>query len=157
MDKRNYKLSRFLLTVILVLGFVLTLSGCSLFRSRDDFQGEPVARPIPQGITEVKLAVKRSDYSEHLQRGESINRARFVPVYSRGGSSGEFRIFDVKPGSIFELLGMKSLDIVVAANGYMVPGGNVFWAYLVMMEKLPEGTIEIRRNGIPLLLRYKFY
>jgi type II secretory pathway component PulC len=139
-----------------VLLIALLCSGCSLFWKRNSLQGDPVPKPPAKGITEIKMEIPADRYSQYLQRGESLNRVRLVPVYSRGGSSGEFRIFDVKQGSIFEVLGIENLDIIVAANGFVIPGGNVFWQYLVMMSEMGEGSIEIRRNGIPFLMKYKF-
>jgi type II secretory pathway component PulC len=153
-SKRSYgtKVGR----IVAVLLVVLLCSGCSLLWKRSSLQGDPVPKPAARGITEIKIEIPKERYSQYLQRGESLNRVRLVPVYSRGGSSGEFRIFDVKQGSVFELLGIENLDIVVAANGFVIPGGNVFWQYLVMMSDMPEGSIEIRRNGIPFLMKYKF-
>ena len=142
--------------ILVVLLVAVLCSGCSLFWKRNSLQGDPVPKPPAKGITEITIEIPKDRYSQYLQRGESLNRVRLVPVYSRGGSSGEFRIFDVKQGSVFDILGIENLDIVVAANGFVIPGGNVFWQYLVMMADMPDGSIEIRRNGIPFLLKYKF-
>jgi type II secretory pathway component PulC len=86
------------------------------------------------------------------------NAIRLVPVYESVASrlSYEHRVFDVKPSSIYALLGIQNSDIIVAADGYLIKEPRRFIEYIQLLPRENEASIEIRRAGEPRLLKYSF-
>ena len=116
-------------------------------------------RPKPEFIKTIEMQINRKEYSNRLIHAGNLNVARLVDIYSRetaGGYISEYRVFDIRKGSVLELLGLQNIDILVAANNYVVPNQEVFWQYLGLLQNERVASIEIRRNGQPLLFKYTF-
>jgi type II secretory pathway component PulC len=81
-----------------------------------------------------------------------------VPIYESVASrqSYEYRVFDVRPGSVYSLLGIENSDVLVAADGYLIKKPEQFVMYVQLLQKENEANIEIRRGGEPKLLKYSF-
>ena len=112
----------------------------------------------PQNIKTVELKVAKVAYEQSLKGAPAINRVRLVEVYTRAaeGNGKEYRFFDIRKGSVYELLGLQNSDILIAANGYVVPTQAIFWRYVHLLPKQKEAFIEIRRAGLPMLINYTF-
>jgi type II secretory pathway component PulC len=64
------------------------------------------------------------------------------------------RVFDVRPKSIYTLMGIKNADILVAVDGYLVKKPEQFVSYVELLQNEDSSTIEILRGGESILLRY---
>ena len=107
----------------------------------------------------IRTTINRNVYREKLQAEGSVNDARLVQVFHRGEAETEqkeYRLLDVRPGSVYELLKIKQADVLVAANGYVVPTPSMFWNYLRLISRFEVASIEVRRGGTPVLLEYTF-
>jgi len=114
-------------------------------------------RPIPPAMKEVSFAIQRKDFERALeQEGEAP--PRLVPVFATVASreSYEYRIFDLKPGSPYELLGLQNSDIIVAANRYLIKRPDQFQSFVQLLRIENEASIEIRRGGEARLFKYSF-
>lgn len=114
-------------------------------------------RPIPPAMKEVSFAIQRRDF-EHALEQEGEAPPRLVPVFATVASreSYEYRIFDLKPGSPYELLGLQNSDIIVAANRYLIKRPDQFQTFVQLLRVENEAAIEIRRGGEARLLKYSF-
>ena len=114
-------------------------------------------RKIPPPLKVINFTIQRRDLQDALTRTNE-NTIRLVPVFQTAslGPSYEYRVFDVKNGSVFNLLGIQVADIVIAADRYLIKRPEQFSAFVQIMAGLDEASIEIRRGGESRLLRYRF-
>lgn len=114
-------------------------------------------RPIAPALKEVSFAIQRRDLESALER-EGEAPPRLVPVFASVSSreSFEYRIFDLKPGTPYELLGLQNSDIIVAANHYLIKRPEQFYQFVQLLRAENDALIEIRRGGEGRLLKYSF-
>ena len=148
---------------LLLLVVVVLFSACSSMSSGlggdatkvDSLRGAP-----PFDRRTVNIPVQREEYRKALEMEGSVNDARLVQIFHRGKAEEEFkeyRLLDVRPGSVYDILQLRQADVVVAADGYVVPNPAMFWNYLRLISRFEEGaSIEIRRGGAPILMQYSF-
>lgn len=110
----------------------------------------------PESSSVEKLAVTRSDIEEMLANlPATLSQARAVP-YFRGGQSVGLRLFAIKSGSLYEKLGLKNGDVLIAANGVqLVDLGNA----LKIIEQLKESSslvIILERSAREVTLKYQW-
>jgi hypothetical protein len=147
--------------IVAVLVIITALSACSATNPVAPSRAveiNSVRQPL-EGIQTEKVTVKRSQYTDIYLRGGNINRARMVEVFTHGVEEHikEFRLFDIQPGSVYDLLGLRTADVLIAANGFVVPDQETFWRYLwLITDKQVKPFIEIRREGSPITLQYTF-
>ena len=144
---------------IFIVLIIFLLLGCGTKNINRGASNIDNVRPKPEFIKTIDMAISRKEYTNRLISGGNLNIARLVDIYSRetaGGYISEYRIFDIRKGSVLELLGLKNIDILVATNNYVVPNQEVFWQYLRLLQNEMVASIEIRRNGQPILFKYSF-
>lgn len=114
-------------------------------------------RPVAPMRKEVSYSIQRRDFDSALVRSAEFP-VRLVPVYATVSSreSYEYRIFDLKPGSPYALLGLENSDIIVAANGYLIKRPDQFSTFIQLLARENEASIEIRRMGEARLFKYAF-
>jgi type II secretory pathway component PulC len=114
-------------------------------------------RPIPPSLRVISYTIQRRDLQDALTKiGE--NPIRLVPVFQTVSSveSYEYRVFDITRDSVYGLLGLENSDIIVAANRYLVKNPAQFPAFVQLLARENEATIEIRRGGEARLHKYTF-
>ncbi len=136
---------------------ILLCSACSSTQSGEGLKIDQV-RPKGESIQEELVEVDKKMYQQVIHGGGSYTKARMVEVFTRESQNGvkEYRLFGIQPGSLYDLLGLRNVDILVAANGYIVPEQGVFWTYLQIIPNQKDAFIEIKRAGKSMILRYKF-
>ena len=65
--------------------------------------------------TEYEVEQKTVDYIKE-NMGMITNQARVVPSFS-GGQQNGFRIYSIRPGSIYSKLGLRNGDVLQEING----------------------------------------
>ncbi len=117
---------------------------------------------VPQGIQRVSETYYKIDRSAITQALGNINdivtQARMVPNFVEDGSGRKpdgFRVLTVKPGGIFEKLGIRNGDIISKING--APMDNVETAFQLLQQLRFEKRfeIEITRGSRPLPMSYE--
>lgn len=139
----------------------LTLSACVSSWQR----GVPIdslrSSDAAQQAKVIELPVSRKALRVAVDRGARANRIRFVEIFKGardGGGNGipEYRMFDIAPGSIYDLVGLKTADSLVAAHGMVVYDTSRFAEYVVkFLPQLPDASIEITRADERILLKYR--
>lgn len=112
-------------------------------------------RLIPPVFREVQKNVSHESFKRVINGDGEVNKARMVEIYRRGQSKeapAEYRLLDVDKEGIFYLIGLRNRDVIVAADGYVIPSGQLFWEYIKLMDKTKNASIEIKRGGRTILL-----
>lgn len=145
----------------LMCGAAVLLSGCSPLRpwAKEGLSaGQP--RILPSDIAKQEMTVPRSEFVKRLRERGTVDGLR--PVAILKGQSyevqafPEYRLFGIKKGSVYELLGLQNADILVSAQGFIIRDSRIFPEYIALLKNQPAAEIEIRRNDRPLLLKVAF-
>lgn len=87
----------------------------------------------------------------------SLYSVRVVPILKGDTMSDdlpEYRLFGIEPHSAYWVLGLRNADILVGADDYVIYDSRAFPKFIELLSKQNEGTVEIRRDGKPLLFKY---
>lgn len=146
------------LTLLWML-IILTASGCSTFKfGADEPKGAVLVNQIrgaePNNLEVQEISFTSASLKEAVAH-PGTSRMRLVQITRAGNSQTlpEYRIFDVKPMSAPYVIGIRDADILVAAHGYAVFSPQQFGKYLGILPYQESGSIEIRREGQPILFK----
>lgn len=136
---------------------LLLLSACSplgIFGRKGVQEGQP--RILPSDVARKEIVIGRQELINRLRERGTADGVRLIPIL-KGQSYEtetvpEYRIFGVKKGSVYELLGLENADVIVSAHGFVMRDPRVFPEYVTLLKSQPGGSVEIRRGGQPLLL-----
>ncbi len=96
-----------------------------------------------------KFSIKRSTLEKHLKNlPKLLQEARAVP--NRDPLTGEingFRILDILPGSLFESLGVKRLDVIKGVNGENIDNPSKAMEAFNRLKGSNNIKITINRSG----------
>jgi S1-C subfamily serine protease len=124
---------------------------------------EPISiasiRPSPAGIETIALHVSKDELARALETGRGAANVRIVPLVTSAAqapASPEYRVFNVRPGSVAAIIGLKNADVLVAAHDYVVQSTQQFYNYLQLLRMQEHSSIEIRRDGKPIRIEVTF-
>lgn len=148
--------------VLLFTGIFIT--GCSVLGAhrRDTLKYEEQHGPFSGRV--VALEISRRALDQAVSRGATVNSLRMVEVFRRAEESGlvstpQYRLFDIKKGSVYDLVGLQTNDILLAADGVVVFDPQGFKTYIsTVLRAVSDGTVSdifITRDGVPLRLQIK--
>ncbi len=98
--------------------------------------------------TEFKF--KRDEINKYLEDLPKILQdAKAVPYVNPGsdGEVGGFKLIAIKPGSVYEKLGLKRDDIIKGVNGDLVDSAQKAMELYQTLKSSDEIQLEISRNG----------
>ena len=136
---------------------IVSLSGCSIFKSKRGIEDEARPLKLPDGsisATEVPQQISREKLVASWNKAPRVNALRMVEIYDRGQLLPRHRLFDIRSGSVYELIVLKERDIVIAADDFLIYDAGKFIAYVQLMTQLPEAKILIEREGAELAMKY---
>ena len=132
--------------------------------SDDSREPEPPARSrwpdYSRWISKIdnnSYRVSRSIFDEALGdewATELMRQARVVPSYRDGEPSG-FKIFAIRPGSIYHQLGLRNGDTVETANGQRIDAPEKALEVYSSLKAAKKVKLRITRRGSPLELEYR--
>jgi type II secretory pathway component PulC len=106
----------------------------------------------------VPMVIDRGELQTRIAKGQLLRAVRLVPLLRGGGTSTipypEYRLFGIKEGSVYSLLGLRNTDVLVAADGFIIRDPGVFPAFVELLGTQPTGSIEIMRHDEPILFEY---
>lgn len=114
---------------------------------------------VMNGITRLadnRYRIDRKVLNAQLDDLESLSReARVIPHYEGGRPLG-FKIIGVRAGSLYSELGLRSGDVLLAANGMGmgISSPNKALEIYETLKNVPVVTLELTRRGRPLTLTY---
>ncbi len=99
---------------------------------------------------EFDFAVKRADLTKYTSDLSSIlNQARMVPniIPGTGGQVSGFRFVSIQPGSIYEKLGFKPMDVIKSVNGEPVNSPTKAMELYNALKSDSGVTLSVDRGG----------
>jgi len=132
-------------------------SVATVVSSPADSAGGPAGPDGGAGVTkisETQYNVERAEVDRALTNlNEVATQARIVPSFKNGKANG-FKLFSIKPGSIFAKIGLQNGDVIQRINGYEMNSPD---KALEIYGKLKEATslgIELQRGGRTMTVNY---
>jgi general secretion pathway protein C len=100
-----------------------------------------------RSLDENRYEVSRGELERAVARlDELATQARFVPAYRDGQPQG-FRVFAIRPDSLFSKLGLLNGDVVRRINGFeMSSPANALEVYQRLREA-SQVEVELERDG----------
>lgn len=99
---------------------------------------------------EFDFAMKRSDLNKYLTDLSGVlNQARMVPniVPGTGGKVEGFRFVSINPGSVYEKLGFKPMDVIKAVNGDPVNSPTKAMELYNALKSEKNISMQVERDG----------
>lgn len=120
------------------------------------------SEPAPKANEEVasdgnNFEMKRDDLNKYISNlGSVLNDARMVPniIPGTGGKVEGFRFVSIKPGSIYEKLGFKPMDVIKQVNGEAVNSPTKAMELYNALRSESQIQLVVERNGRDENLKY---
>jgi general secretion pathway protein C len=77
-----------------------------------------------------------------------------VPSIKDGKANG-FKIFAIRPGTLYERLGVRNGDVITSINGHKLTTPDEALAAYQNLRDSTSFRLEVRRRGKPLTLTYR--
>lgn len=105
-------------------------------------------------LSETNYAIDKGEMDRVLGNlNEVATQARIVPSFRNGKSNG-FKLFSIKPGSIYAKIGLQNGDVVQKINGYEMSSPD---KALEVYQKLKDAgtvSVELTRRGQSMNMSY---
>jgi general secretion pathway protein C len=106
-------------------------------------------------IGEKDYILDRDKVQHALENPEQIlTDARLLPNFKDGKQQG-FKIYEVKPGGIYESLGLRNGDILLKINGLDISSPEVAIQAMSALRGMNRINLDIMRRGSKLSLNYQ--
>ncbi len=79
--------------------------------------------------------------------------ARMVPHFD-GGKSVGFRVFSIRPGSLFEKIGLKNGDIITRINGMDINSPDKALEIYTKLRDVQHVSLDMKRNNNSMTMEY---
>lgn len=118
-------------------------------KDKDDDLGKGITKTGPNSYE-----VTRDEVDNALGNLSKLaTQARIVPAFEGGEPIG-FKLFSIRPGSLYSKIGVQNGDVIQKVNGYEITSPD---KALELYQKLKDGaqfTVDIKRRGKPVTLEY---
>jgi serine/threonine protein kinase len=111
--------------------------------------GQNVPKELERGIRRVEegYEIDRASLVVLLGNVPLLSRsARLVPEI-RGGKAVGFRLYGIKPGGLFDRLGLQKGDLVLSANRIELTSPQTAWEVFNHLKDAPYISLAIERDG----------
>lgn len=141
-----------------LLAVVMAVGGCSSGFYGDSEEKYSIIRETPPEIKTIEMTIPRSQLLSALEKDLLTNKIRVIEMYAARDVSAQplYRLFDIHPGSVYSLLGLRNADILVAANARYLRNPDVFRQYVRLLRAEKAAQIEVMRGDQPILFSYTF-
>ncbi len=108
-------------------------------------------------IAPHKYLVDRSTVNSDMQNmSQLLTQVRALPVIQNGSTDG-FRLSEIQPGSLFDQLGLQDGDVLTAISGQQLTDPARAMQMLSTLQTRSDVSINLLRNGAPVLLNYTIH
>ena len=111
-----------------------------------------VQAPAIQQQSEKQFQVTREEVNKQMRSPDFLSQARLVP-YAGGG----FLVREIKPGSVYEKLGLRMGDVIRGVNGKPVNSADDAMKFYQQLAELNNVRIEVMRAGQVEQLQYNLH
>ncbi len=84
---------------------------------------------------------------------ELATQARVVPAFE-GGKAVGFKLFSIKPGSLYSKIGLQNGDVINRINGYEMSSPEKGLEVYSKLKDSTNITVDVKRRGKPMTLDY---
>ena len=84
---------------------------------------------------------------------ELATQARVVPAFE-GGKAVGFKLFSIKPGSLYSKIGLQNGDVINRINGYEMSSPEKGLEVYSKLKDSSNITVDVKRRGKPMTLDY---
>ncbi len=110
---------------------------------------------LAKKINEKQYMLNQSKIQEALNNPEKIlSDARLYPNMKNGKQDG-FRILEIKPGGLYQSLGLKNRDILHKVNGLELSSPEAAMQTMSALRGMNSVNLDIIRNGVKMTLNYQ--
>ncbi|MEO0811567.1 MAG: PDZ domain-containing protein [Myxococcota bacterium] len=110
--------------------------------------------PTPPSVFGLDIAVSRDWVADTLGDLNTLyTHHSIVPAFRDGRPVG-FKVFSVKPGSPYALLGFQNGDIVERMNGKPIDSPDRALELYQQLQSASTVVLDIRRRGKRVIFRY---
>ena len=108
-------------------------------------------------IAPHKYLVDRSTIDSDMRNmSQLLTQVRALPVMENGTSNG-FRLSEIQPGSLFDQLGLEDGDVLTSIAGQQLTDPARALQMLSTLQTRSDVSINLLRNGSPVLLNYTIH
>ena len=110
-----------------------------------------------EGVKEVspgKYIVAQSELDSTLTNLNQVAmQARIVPNFD-GGKANGFKMFQIKPGSIYSKIGLQNEDVITKINGFEMNSPDKALEIYGKLKDTKHITVDVMRRGKPMNMDY---
>jgi len=118
--------------------------------------GDP--SPGGEGIKQIgegKYVIAKAEIDKTLTNLNNIAmQARIIPSFKNGEADG-FRLFAIRPGSLYSKLGVQNGDVIHKINGYAINSPEKGWEIFQKLKTARTIDIELTSRGVDKALNFK--
>ncbi|MEO1234829.1 MAG: type II secretion system protein GspC [Myxococcota bacterium] len=118
---------------------------------------EPSGPDIGEGVRKLgdkAYEIEKSEIDNVLSNLNQIARqARIVPSFKNGKSNG-FKLFSIRPNSLYSKIGIQNGDIVQKINGYEINSPDKALEIYSKLKDADSITVDLVRRGKPQTMNY---
>lgn len=112
---------------------------------------------LGKGITKVganSYEVEQGEVDKALSNLSSLaTQARIVPAFEGGKAIG-FKLFSIRPGSLYSKIGVQNGDVIQKVNGYEMNSPDQALEVYQKLKDSKSVSVDIKRRGKPVTLDY---
>jgi len=98
--------------------------------------------------------IEQSEIDATLSNLNTIaTQARIVPSFKDGQANG-FKLFSIRPGSLYSKIGIKNGDVISRINGYEITSPDKALEIYSKLKDAKQITVDLNRRGKPQTLDY---
>lgn len=117
-----------------------------------------VAPPGGEGIqplSDTEYLIDKKEFEAQFNNlNELMTQARMVPNFTPDREVDGFRIFQIRPGSIFQKLGLRNGDVIERVNGIKLDDPAKGLELFTALKNLSHFTIDLKRNNANMTITY---
>ena len=111
------------------------------------------AFPITRNGNVLEVRVPQDEVAKAFENfGEVLKQARVVPFTGANGTG--FQIRSIRPGSIFQRIGLNNFDVIKAVNGEPITTADQALRLMTMFRNEKEIVLDLQRRKESLKLNY---
>lgn len=106
-----------------------------------------VAEADVRKVGDNQFEISREDVERQLSNLNTIaTQARIVPSFKNGEANG-FKVFSIRPGSIYQKLGIQNGDVIKKINGYEINSPDKALEVYAKLKESSKIEVELERRG----------
>jgi general secretion pathway protein C len=135
----------------------VTASAAPVPSKAESNETPPSAGELGKGITKVaenQYKVPQSDVDEVVANLNTVaTQARIVPSFE-GGKANGFKLFSIRPGSVYTKIGIQNGDVINRINGYEITSPDKALEVYSKLQNSKEITVDVTRRGQKVTMSY---